>query len=166
MDSTERLQVWLTHKGFSVVRRTGREFVRVERAKHGPIKLWLRLTASGWTAAGDRKSHRSKQLDDAIREFNDAERIVSGRDGDRLDSVSRRQIDAMSDLQVQEMADFYASEGPLTLECIGKTRLLDYPGAKPFVMFPTLSALVMSMRHRDMILAEPARRDRSFAASA
>lgn len=166
MDSKERLAVWLAHKGFTVLHRAGREIVRVERRKHGPIKLYLTFTAAGWSAKGDRKSHHCTRLDEAIREFNDAERIISGQDGDRLDAQSRRRIDAMPDYEVQEMADFYASQPPLTLDYIGKERRSDYPGCKPFVMYPTLSSLVSAMRYREMVLAEPGRRDRSLAATA
>jgi hypothetical protein len=162
MDSMERLKAWLTHKGFTVVRRAGRDIVRVERRKHGPIKLYLTLTAAGWSANGDRKSHHCARLNEAIREFNDAERIISGREGDLLDASSRRRIDAMPDHEVQEMADFYASQPALTLECIGQARP-SFVGSKPFVMYPTLSSIVSAMRYREMILAEPARRDRQFA---
>lgn len=158
MDARERLAVWLNHNGFAVQARAGREFVRVDRKKHGPMKIYLRLTVSGWIASGDRKSHRSRALEAVIAEFNDAERIVSGADGDRLDARIRARLAEQPDCQVQEMADFYRSQPPLTLSDVGRAFERPYP-AKPFVMYPNLSSLVGAMRIREICMAEPARRD-------
>lgn len=158
MDARQRLAVWLEHNGFKVERRAGREFVRVERKKHGPMKIYIGLTVGGWVARGDRQSHRSRSLEAVIAQFNDAERIVSGADGDKLDARIRERLDAQSDCEVQQMADYYRSLPPLTLDDIGREDVRPYP-AKPFVMFRDLCALVTHMRYREAWMAEPARRD-------
>jgi hypothetical protein len=150
--------VWLQHNGYAIQKRAGRDFVKVERKKHGPMKLYLRLTASsGWVAAGDRQSHRSRALEAVVRDFNEAERVVSGPDGEVLDHRIRQHLDALPDPQVQEMADYYRALPPLTLDDIGRED--PRPGRKPFVNYTTLASLVVAMRYREAYLAEPARRD-------
>lgn len=158
MDAFSRLKVWLEHNGHKVERRSGRDFVRVERKRHGPMKIFLSLTRDGWRAAGDRTSHRSRSLETLVRDFNDAERVISGQEGDRIDAILRQRLDATSDLEVQQMADTYASQPPLTLSDIGReVRYATIRGG--YVPYPTLYSLVVGMRHRDAYVGEPARRD-------
>ena len=158
MTAHERLEAWLAHHGHKVQKRQGREFVRVERKSRGPMKIYLRLTANGWVAAGDRKSHRSSVLERLILEFNDAERVVSGKEGDRLDERIRQHLAALPDSEVQLLADSCRSEPPLTLADIGAVRTLAVIG-KQYVPYANLSSLVVAMRYREAYLAEPARRD-------
>lgn len=157
MDAHERLTAWLAHNGHKIQKRAGREFVRVERKKHGPMKIHLRLTGGGWVAAGDRKSHRCRALERLVAEFNEAERFISGPEGDRYDDKVRADLAAMPDHEVQLMADYYQREGPLTLADVRRT---GWPHMRPdFVMYPTLVSLVISMRRQEAYLAEPAKRD-------
>lgn len=158
MDAIDRLATWLEHNGYAIIKRAGRLFVRVERRKHGPVKIYLSLTREGWRAAGDRKSHRCRPLEALVRDFNDAERIVSGADGDRLDATLRQKLASLSDLEVQQMADLYAGQPPLTLADIGReVGYATIPGF--YVPYRSLYSLVVGMRYREAYLAEPARRD-------
>lgn len=157
-DAAERLTTWLKFNGHDVQRTKGRQFVRVERKKHGPMKIYLSLLSSGWVASGDRESHRSKALEQLIRDFNEAERVVSGADSDRVDARIRAHMDGLPDSEVQSMSDYYRSLPALTLADIGRETQRPYP-AKPFVAYTTLSSLVVAMRYREAYLAEPARRD-------
>lgn len=158
-DASRRLSDWLTYNGFTIERKRGIDRVVVTRGvlrkRTYKLPLNLRLTAKGWTAEAraSHDRHRTAKLNDVLNQFNEAERYISGDVHDAMDARNRFALDALPDAEVQAMADYYREQPPLTLNDIGRNK----------GQHSSLTALVLSMRWREAMLAEPARRDALFA---
>lgn len=159
MGAYERLRQWLTHQGFAVKRNCDGFAVRVARRHGSAVTLRVRLTVDGWVASGDRRSHVDRPLSESIAAFNDAERIISGADGDALDLRIAANLAAMPEDEVCDMAAWYRSQPALTLNDIGKP-VASASGRGTWVPYPNLASLVAAKRVREAYIVEAARQQR------
>lgn len=145
----QRFEAWLKHHGHAVERRGGRDVVLVPRKRHGAMKLFVTETAPGvFRVVGDRKSHRSRPLEQLVAEFNEAESWVSGRLADQYAATLAEQLAGMADHDLQSMVDYYAGD-PLGLERVGKGREYSH-----------LTGFALALLRRRAYALEPGRRDR------